>query len=118
MTIIPFKKASDNVMPMRRFDDFKIASPWTRFLAQLIDQSVVLLVCVTVLAAWFPAQSFTPRWWATLTLLWIFASTLTQCFFIWFYKNTPGKKALGLSLQSAKPNQEIGVAQVLIRSFI
>lgn len=103
---------------LKSFEEWKVASPWLRFLAQVIDQGLVSFAVISAMSVWFPQKIGTARWLVTLLLLWILVSSITQTLFIWFYKNSPGKKSLGLSLQSAQPgNYNIRFTQIVVRSF-
>src|SRR5580704_13815863 len=88
---------------VKSFEEWKVASPWLRVLAQVIDQGLVSFAVISAMSVWFPQKIGTSRWFVTLLLLWILVSTVTQTLFIWFYKNSPGKISLGLTLQPAQP---------------
>jgi len=103
---------------LKSFEESKVASPWLRILAQVIDQGLVSFAVISAMSIWFPQKIGTARWLVTLLLLWVLVSTITQTLFIWFYKNSPGKKSLGLTLQSAQPGtHHIRFTQIVVRSF-
>jgi uncharacterized RDD family membrane protein YckC len=118
MKLLRNSQKKKDVSHISGFSEWRVANPWTRFAAQLIDQSLVGFVVFSVLVTWFSQKIWTPRWWLTLILLWAFVSTTVQLIFVWFYKNTPGKRAMELHVQSARPHSRLSLFQVLTRSYI
>src|SRR4051812_19496242 len=94
---------------VRSFDQWKVAKPSKRFYAFLIDLFLGGFACLSTMIFWFPTLSWTKHWSITVGLLWIVVLTATQFFFLIFYKNTPGKKLLGLSVQPVGVNKSISM---------
>ncbi|MDZ4677524.1 MAG: RDD family protein [Oligoflexia bacterium] len=100
----------------RAFDQWKIANPWLRLGAQLIDQGLIGFATGSILTFLFPEKAWTTLWWITWLLFWPFVSLSTQCLFLSIMHTTPGKKAFGLRIQSAKPNHPLSPWQILERT--
>jgi uncharacterized RDD family membrane protein YckC len=110
-------KSKTDLNSVKGFAEWKIANPWSRLAAQVIDQGLVSFAVISAMAIWFPQKIGSAHWFVTLVLMWILVSTLTQGIFAFFYRNTPGKKSMGLELKSALPHHELTFSQSLVRSF-
>lgn len=110
------KKTKTTGPKRRQFDQWKIANPWHRLAAQIIDQSLIGFFTGFVLNFGFSDMIWTGTWWFAWFLLWPFVSLAVQSFSLLYFGTTPGKRPFGIVIKSANPTQELTAWQILTRA--
>ncbi|MCC6277356.1 MAG: RDD family protein [Oligoflexia bacterium] len=107
-----------SVIPLKRraFDQWKIANPWLRLVAQGIDQALIGFLTGSALQLLFPEKAWTFNWWLTWLLFWPFISISGHSLCLALMGTTPGKRALGLRVVSTHPGKPLSHWQILQRT--